>query len=146
MPTYEQYQQAGGGLGKEGYLPLARTAWAYLDTMTLGKAALTSGALRGKVDSCFFALVDLLYSETQGGEVASATNDGYSETYVTSGKTAEERRRALVSLFLASTGLLSRRIVTTRVLSLRPVMVMPVASTPRPGALRRAAASTSTLA
>lgn len=109
MPTYEDYFQAGGGLGEEAYLPLARMAWAYLDTMTLGKAALTAGAIREKVDSCFFALVDLLYQETQGGEVASATNDGYSETYVTSGKTAEARRAALVSLFLASTGLLSRR-------------------------------------
>ena len=55
----------------------------------------------------------------------------------------ESRRKATLN---QRTGLLSRRMVTTRVLSLRPVMVMPVASTPRPGALRRAAASTSTLA
>lgn len=109
MPSYESYQLAGGGLGEAEYLPLARRAWAYLDTMTMGKAARAEGAVRGKVDACFFALVDLLYQESQGGEVASASNDGYSETYVTSGKTSAERQAALVSLFLASTGLLSRR-------------------------------------
>ena len=90
MPSYAEYLAAGGALTEAEYLPLARQAWAYLDTVTLGKAALTEGALRGRVDSCFYALVDQIYRESQGGEVASASNDGYSETYVTSGKTAED--------------------------------------------------------
>lgn len=108
MPTYKDYQQAGGKLSQEEYSSFARRAWAYLDTLTLGKAALSSGAVKDKVTACCFALTEELRRQSAGGEVVSATNDGYSETYATSGQTAEQRLWAIVSLFLSATGLLSR--------------------------------------
>lgn len=109
MPTYEQYTQAGGKLSEGDYGLFAQRAWAYLDTLTLGKAALVTGQALKKVAQCCFALTDEMSRESAGGEVSSATNDGYSETYVTSGKSLEQRLNAIATLFLASTGLLSRR-------------------------------------
>lgn len=108
MPTYQQYTQAGGKLSEEDYNRFARQAWAYLDTITLGKAALATGPVADKVDQCCFALTEEMCRESAGGEVVSASNDGYSETYATSGKTSEQRLSAIANVFLAATGLLSR--------------------------------------
>ena len=108
MPTYADYQQAGGKLSEEEYSSFARQAWAYLDTITLGKAALASGPIGEKVAQCCYALTEEMCRESAGGEVVSASNDGYSETYATSGKTSEQRLSAIASVFLAATGLLSR--------------------------------------
>lgn len=109
MPTYTEYQAAGGTLSETDYNRLARRAWAYLDTLTLGKAAAVTGPVRDKVCLCVFDLADTMYHEEQGGDVISATNDGYSETYARSGKSAEEKLYASAALYLATTGLLDRR-------------------------------------
>ena len=54
------------------------------------------------------AVAEELHQERQGGEVASATNDGYSETYVTSGRSPAGRRRDAAWLWLGNTGLMYR--------------------------------------
>ena len=109
MPTYEEYTAAGGTLDETEYNRLAVRAWAYLDTLTLGKAALATGTVLGKVKLCLFDLVGTMYQTEQGGEVVSANNDGYSETYAQSGKTAEQKLYSSAALYLAATGLLDRR-------------------------------------
>ena len=109
MPTYADYQAAGGTLSEADYTRLARRAWAYLDTLTMGRAAVSTGAVLDKVRLCVYDLVDTLAHEEQGGDVVSATNDGYSETYARSGKSTEQKLYASASLYLAATGLLDRR-------------------------------------
>lgn len=108
MPTYEEYTAMGGTLGELDYLPAARQAYAYLDTITLGKASNATGSAAVKVASAVVALADEIHRQETSREVASATNDGYSETYVTSGKTGEDKKRAIAVQYLATTGLLYR--------------------------------------
>lgn len=109
MPTYTEYVAAGGTMTEAEYNASAPLAWAYLNSMTLGKAGVATGTLASTVSACFYRLADTIYQESQGGEVASASNDGYSESYVTSGKTAEQKRYSIVVAYLAATGLLDRR-------------------------------------
>lgn len=108
MPTYEEYTAMGGTLGELEYLPAARQALAYLDAITLGRASNASGPAAVKVAAAICALADEYHRQATSKEVASANNDGYSETYVTSGKTGEDKLRTIAVQYLAMTGLLYR--------------------------------------
>ena len=52
-----------------------------------------------------------MYKQEQGGEVASESNDGTSVTYVTSGKTAQNRMYDAAVMYLSNTGLLYAGVV-----------------------------------
>lgn len=111
--SYEMYVMLGGKLSQFDFNENANLAIAYLDTITFGRVKkVIDGPARederDKVLMAICALVDEINAQKSGGELASATNDGYTETYVTTGKSAEDRLRAIATRFLASTGLLYR--------------------------------------
>ena len=108
MPTYQEYQSAGGTMSLSDYTAFSRKAWALLDTLTMGRAAVSTGAVLSKVKLALYDMADELFRQSQGGEVASATNDGYSETYVVTGKSREDKLRSIAASYLANTGLLYR--------------------------------------
>ena len=108
MPTYEEYMLLAGKLSQPDYDVAARQALAYLDTITFGRASQATGFVKDKVTLALYALVDEIHAQSSGGEVASATNDGYTETYVTTGKSAEDKLRTIAVRYLATTGLLYR--------------------------------------
>lgn len=108
MPTYEEYMLLAGKLSQPDYEVAARQALAYLDTITFGRASQVTGFVKEKVNLALYALVDEIHAQSSGGEVASATNDGYTETYVTTGKSAEDKLRTIAVSYLATTGLLYR--------------------------------------
>lgn len=107
MPTYEDYTTAGGQLTAEEYSRLMNKSWAYLNAITMGRV---STDLPNRIAECVkyaaFAVLEEYQRQNHGGELASATNDGYSETYVTSKQTASQRLYSAASLHLAPTGLL----------------------------------------
>lgn len=105
---YEGYDSLGGKLSQPEYETAARQALAYLDTITFGRASQATGFVKDKVTLALYALVDEIHAQSSGGEVASASNDGYTETYVASGKSSEDKLRAIAVHHLAATGLLYR--------------------------------------
>ena len=106
MLTYEAYVSLGGELSPTDYADVARQAHAYLDTIRFGRASQATGFVKDKVDLALYALVHEIHAQSSGGEVASASNDGYTETYVASGKSAEDKLRTIAARYLATTGLL----------------------------------------
>lgn len=108
MPTYFDYVSAGGAMSQTNYYVFSSKAWALLDTLTMGRAAVSTGAVLSKVKLALYDMADELFRQSQGGEVASATNDGYSETYVVTGKSREDKLRSIAASYLANTGLLYR--------------------------------------
>lgn len=105
---YAYYRDTYHGAMAEGdFLRLSRAASAHIDALTFGRAAsVADEGTKAKLKDACCAVADVLLAEEQGGEVASATNDGYSETYVTSGKSAARRRYEAAALYLANTGLM----------------------------------------
>ena len=83
----------GGKISEAAWPAFARDAAAYVDKVTFGRASDTSEELQ---------------MQEAGGVVASASNDGYSETYVAAAQTPSQRMRAAAGLWLDGTGLLFR--------------------------------------
>lgn len=109
MPDYEFYRDVYfmGTLPEEGFRQLVGKAWAYLEALTMGRVNGTlpvPAAKKVKLACC--AVVDEYALQERGGEIASATNDGYQETYVSSGRTFRQRLYDAAALHLAPTGLL----------------------------------------
>lgn len=107
MPDYAFYRAMGGTLSETDFIRLRGRAWAYLDGLTMGRvngALPTQTAVRVKRACC--AAADEYAAQEQGGEVVSASNDGYSESYAGSGRTAVQRLYDAAALHLAPTGLL----------------------------------------
>lgn len=108
---YEFYKGTyhGDRIAAAEWPALSRDAAACLEELTLGR---TAGDLAPELlERCRMALcavAEELHQERQGGEVASATNDGYSETYVTSERSPAGRRRDAAWLWLGNTGLMYR--------------------------------------
>ena len=104
---YDYYlnEYSGNAVAEADFTRLSRQASAYLDSLTYGK-------IRGpwvddsRVKDACCAIADILHAQEQGGEVASESNDGASVTYVTSGKTAQNRMYDAAVMYLSSTGLL----------------------------------------
>ena len=107
MPDYELYRSLGGTLSQEDFKRLSWKAWAYLDALTMGRVnkALPASAAE-KANRCCCALVDEYAAQEKGGEVISASNDGYTESYAASGKTPDQRLYSIATTFLATTGML----------------------------------------
>lgn len=98
-----------GVLGETDFARLSRRSAAYLDQVTFGRpAAVTCGSVLEKVKDACCAVADELYRQERGGEVVSANNDGYTETYAASGKTPGQRLYAAAAFYLGNTGLLYR--------------------------------------
>lgn len=107
MPDYAFYQALGGTLGEEDFLRLRGRAWAYLDALTLGRVnRLLPGPSAERLKRACCAVAEEYAAQERGGEVSSASNDGYSETYAGSGRTAGQRLYDAAALHLAPTGLL----------------------------------------
>ena len=112
--TYEWYMtNFFGKVPSEEFERLAAKASSYIDAETLGRAA----ALKETdprfvaVKRCCCELVDELYSEEQGGGIASESNDGISINYVkgiSNTKSTEEKIFLVLLRGLARTGLLYR--------------------------------------
>lgn len=106
---YVYYTETFGGkmINEADFLRLSRLASAYIDQITFGNAQkATDEIVLYKLKDACCAVCECLQTEENGGEIASATNDGYSESYVTSGKTAEQKKYETARTFLSSTGLL----------------------------------------
>lgn len=107
MPDYAFYQAWGGSLSEADFLRLRARAWAYLDGLTLGRVSrLLPGPSAERVKRACCAVADEYAAQEQGGEVVSASNDGYSESYAGSGRTAAQRLYDAAALHLTPTGLL----------------------------------------
>ena len=108
---YAYYTQVYGGkdVSASDWAARERDAEAYLDSLTLGRIG--DGLPEPVAEKCRMALcavAECFEQEAKGGEVASASNDGYSETYVTSGKTPARQRYDAAARYLSLTGLLYR--------------------------------------
>ena len=104
---YSYYKTTYGGtlIAESAFARLACLASTYIDSLTFGNAAKdTEHAEQIKAACC--ALAEEYQRQDDGGEVASASNDGYSEIYVTSGKTPDQRLHDIAVAILAPTGLL----------------------------------------
>lgn len=95
----------GAAIPEREFTRLSRQAFAYLQSVTMGK-------IRGKwlddtrvKDACC-AIAETMQAQEQGGEVASESNDGTSVTYVNSGMTSQQQLYNAAFMYLASTGLL----------------------------------------
>lgn len=107
MPDYDFYRSLGGTLDQEDFTRLVWQAWSYLEALTLGRVDRTlPAAADKKVKQCCCALVDEYAAQEKGGEVVSASNDGYTESYAASGKTPDQRLYTIAAIHLAATGLL----------------------------------------
>lgn len=103
---YDYYlnEYSGNAVAEADFTRLSRQASAYLDSLTCGKIRGTWVDDSRVKDACC-ALADILHAQEQG-EVASESNDGTSVTYVTSGKTAQNRMYDAAVMHLSNTGLL----------------------------------------
>lgn len=91
----------------EEFERLSCRASAYLDSLTGGRITENlPESVMEKVQNACCALAEELYAQEQGGEVASQSNHSVSVTYVSSGKTANQRLRSVAEMYLSGTGLL----------------------------------------
>lgn len=101
-----------GTLSEAEFTRASVFASAYIDELTLGATGDGSGLdedvlLRARLALC--AVCDAHARQEAHAGIASATNDGYSETYVTGdGDAAGRQLRSAASVYLAPTGLLYR--------------------------------------
>ena len=104
---YDYYlnEYSGNAVAGADFVRLSRQASAYLDSLTCGKIR-GSWVDDSRVKDACCVLADILHKQEQGGEVASESNDGASVTYVTSGKTAQNRMYNAAAMYLSGTGLL----------------------------------------
>lgn len=94
-----------GTLSEADFNRLLPRASAEIDALTFGRcnATLSAGA-QNRVKLAMCAVIDEL-NATSGGVVASASNDGYSETYAVQ-RTATQRIKDTAAAYLATTGLM----------------------------------------
>lgn len=110
-PDYDYYLlHFNGTISEADFYRLVGRAYAYLDQVTFGRLSRAVPALYvNKVKDAVCALAEELQHQEQG-ELASASNDGYSETYVTSGKSPDRKLYDVATMYLGNTGLLSRSV------------------------------------
>lgn len=96
-----------GRMPQEEFERMAVKASAYLDTITFGRLddALPEDLQKKAKLACCEA-ADMLRQQEEGGEVVSASNGQYSESYAASGRSPEKRLYLTVATYLQGTGLL----------------------------------------
>lgn len=99
-------QTYGGTMTEEEFSRYYPKAKATIEALTFGRSETATGKVALKVQQAICAVVDEL-GATSNGILASASNDGYSETYAVS-RSAEQRLQDAAYLYLASTGLMFR--------------------------------------
>lgn len=109
---YEFYKSSyhGNKISETAWPAFSRDAAAYVDKITFGRAS-ADELDETRKQACQMAIcaaAEELQTQDAGGVVASASNDGYSETYVAASQTPGQRLRASVGLWLDNTGLLYR--------------------------------------
>lgn len=107
--TFYTDEYGGGPIPAEAWPQYSRDAAAYVQAVTFGRAS--DGLPEPLRDACRMAVcaaAEELQTQDAGGVVASASNDGYSETYIAASQTPGQRLRASVGLWLYNTGLLYR--------------------------------------
>ena len=106
---YDYYlnEYFGNSISSDDFARLSRQASAYIDTITYSNAEkATDSKVIAKLSDACCAVAEVMQKQEQGGEVASESNDGASVTYVTSGKTAQNRMYDAAVMYLSNTGLL----------------------------------------
>lgn len=109
LPDYDYYRNEyrGDRLDEEVFGRLVRRAGIYVDQVTFGRSCGPAArAHQAALSDAACAVAEEMSRQQQGGEVASATNDGYSETYVTSGRTSGQHLYYAALQYLAMTGLM----------------------------------------
>ena len=94
--SYGEYLLLGGRMTEEQFAVYGPRAAARIDTMTMGRAARHAEDLKAELSDANAAMADLLLSASGAAQaaasgLASASNDGYSESY----RAAAEARRGL---------------------------------------------------
>lgn len=103
QPDYAYYAlNYNGGLSEEEFARILPRATAVVNSLIFGRKV--PDAVADNVRSAICAVVDEI-DATSSGVVASATNDGYSETYAVT-RTSEQRVKDAAALYLSTTGLL----------------------------------------
>lgn len=98
---------AGTEISTADFPRLSRQASAYIDTITYGNAEkATDSKVIAKLSDACCAVAEVMYTQEQGGEVASESNHSVSRTYVTSGKSASNKMYDAAVIYLSNTGLL----------------------------------------
>lgn len=112
--NYEWYlMNYSGNVPEKEFERLAAKASSYIDAETLGRAAVLkeTDPRYIAVKRCCCELVDEIYSEEQGGGIASESNDGVSISYVkgiSNTKSTDEKLYIVLLRCLARTGLMYR--------------------------------------
>lgn len=93
--THEQYKAMGGSLEEACFAIWAERASRLIDRLTFGKAEQYAGKVPAELADACAQIADYLQrqrevqNKTAFGAVASANNDGYSESYSSSAATSE---------------------------------------------------------
>lgn len=96
-----------GTMPEDAFGRAIRTAAAYIESVTFGRVNMAHNeAVIDKIKRAECAVADVYYAQEQGGVIASASNDGYSETYQTEKSTVEQRAFNAALLYLGLTGLM----------------------------------------
>lgn len=106
---YDYYNEVykGKSIDKENFDYYSQRASAYLDSITQNKISkLLQSNIENNIKNACCAVIEVIAQSDNGGEVASVSNDGYSETYITSGRTYTQKMYDAACLFLNGTGLL----------------------------------------
>lgn len=98
--TFYKMDYGGTRIAPADFKRLAGLASAYITRELRGAPDTVTDSMR----TCMCAIADVLAQAEAGGEVLSASNDGYSETYAGSGKSTFGRIRELMSLYLWDSG------------------------------------------
>ena len=110
--TYSFYTDTyHGKLSSTDFARASVFAAAYIDELTLGRTGDGTGLsadalLRAQLAFCSVCDVHALQEDRVG--IASANNDGYSETYQTDAGAAGRQLRNAAEIYLAPTGMLYR--------------------------------------
>lgn len=103
---YRYYTETyGGDMPEADFKRLSRQAARRVDRSVSGEVPERYGEF---YQDAVCAVADILYEGEQGGALASASNDGVSETYQTDGRTQEQKIADAIENCLADTGLLCR--------------------------------------
>lgn len=104
----EQYR---GAMPEPDFLRLSVRASAYIDQVTFGRIGADweeDKNLSSRIRLACCAAADACLSNEQGGEVASQSVGSWSRTFVTSGKSEDQKLYESVVMYLCDTGLMYR--------------------------------------
>jgi len=104
--TFYKEKYMGKAIIEADFNRLATRADSYIDSITIGRASSYSADDAVKMAAC--AVADAWLTNEQGGDLQSQSVGSWSRSYAVKAKSAESRLYDAVSLYLSSTGLLSR--------------------------------------